>query len=102
CNVLYSVRSADESVDSHVRLYEAATCLPPTAIASTLPQLDRIVRRLLPAQWMLQRQPGGVLFGAGDGLGDEVHAVDAVGDVGIEALAAVDFLAIGASNHVGV
>src|SRR5439155_9734084 len=89
-NVLDSVRRPDESLDSHVKLYEAATCLPPTAIASILPQLDRIARRLPPAQRVLQRQPGGVLFGAGDGLGDEVHAVDAVGDVGIEALGAID------------
>src|SRR5713101_8348141 len=62
----------------------------------------RNVHRLSPAQRMLQRQPGGVLLGAGDGLGDEVHAVDTVGDVGVEALAAVDFLTAGASDHVGI
>ena len=44
-------------------------------------------RLSLPGQWMLQRQPVPVLLRAGHALRDEVHAVHAVGDVGIEALA---------------
>src|SRR5262249_41692816 len=56
----------------------------------------------LPAQGMLERQPLPARFRAGHGLRDEVHAVDAVGDVGVEAVGAVELLAGGAGDHVGI
>src|SRR5208337_2685033 len=43
-----------------------------------------------PAQRMFQRQPGAVLLRAGDALGDEVHSIDTVGDIGIEAIRSIE------------
>src|SRR5262245_65654719 len=44
------------------------------------------------AKRMAERLPGSVLFRGGDALRNEVHAVNAVGYVGVEAVAAVHLL----------
>ena len=46
---------------------------------------------------MPQRLPGAAFLAADDALGDEVHAIHAVGHVGVEALAAVYLLAAAAA-----
>src|SRR5258708_5039231 len=61
-----------------------------------------ICGRSCPAKGMAQRLPGPVLLRGSDRLGEEVHAVNAVGDVGIEALAAVHFFTRGPPGHVVV
>src|SRR6266496_5152141 len=54
------------------------------------------------AKRMAERLPGALLPGGGDALPDEVHAVDPVGDVGIETAGPVHLLTAGTPGHVVV
>jgi hypothetical protein len=55
---------------------------------------------LHPLPRMFQRQPLSVFRRAGHALRDEVHAVHAVLDVGIQAVSGVELLADGSPRHV--
>src|SRR5687767_3516747 len=56
-------------------------------------------RGSLPGPLVQQREPGAVLFAGGDGLLDEVHAFDAVVDVGIDRVDLLEGFAFGALDH---
>src|ERR1043166_9494146 len=53
-----------------------------------------------PTQGVLQTEPLAVLFRARDALVDEVHAIDAVGDVGVQRLLGLELLVMGALDHI--
>src|SRR6266536_658818 len=76
----------------------------PWLFARILPRPDPWFRSFLlgPAKGMAERLPGAILLGGGDALRDEVHAVDPVGDVGIETAGPVHLLTAGTPGHVVV
>src|SRR6185437_880755 len=49
---------------------------------------------------MFKRLPRSILGGAGDALRNEVHAIDTVGDVGIETVGIVELLPAGSRDHI--
>ena len=54
------------------------------------------------AKGMLERLPRPAVLAAGDALRDEVHAVHAVGDIGIKRVLAIEFLPGCSLDHVGI
>ena len=67
-----------------------------------LPSPPREGSDLRPTQRMLESRPRSAVLARGDALGDEIHAVHAVGDVRIERVLPVEFLPPGPLDHVVV